>query len=299
MKILGATLNKRRLPNLTWLRSFEAAGRQLSFTAAGAELGLTQSAISLHIKALEADLGCRLFIRHGAVLELTDQGHAYLVNVTRSLSDLEGSTRRMFGAADERVVTVRTSISTAALWLTRLLPEFYAANPEIRVKLLTTIWADGTNQAESDIVLRLGTSDAPPVDHDFAVEEPVALVTAKSGPVEPEELAQLGLIGILGHEADWDQFYNLHGMAGNPVQLTHEFDTTLCAYKLLRLGQGCGLILERMLGADDGLFKPFGTFLTNHVHYVRVRRHDPDVQVFADWILVKLKQPNATSANLN
>jgi len=285
-------VNKRRLPNLIWLRSFEAAGRLISFTAAGSELGLTQSAISLHIKALEADLGCHLFIRHGASLKLTDQGQAYLVNVMRSLNDLEGSTRRMFGSVDERVVTVRTSISTAALWLACLLPDFYAANPGIRVKLLTTIWADGMNQAESDIILRLGTSDAPPAEHDYAVEEPIALVIAKSGKIPPEELGQLGLIGIVGYEADWDQFYNQHGMAGQRVRLTYEFDTALCAYNLLRTGQGCALIIKRMINPSDGLFTPFGTFETNHVHYVRVRRHNPDVQIFGDWLYSKLKRPN-------
>ena len=42
--------------NLNWLRSFEAAARLLSFTGAGLEIGLTQTAVSQHIKALEARL---------------------------------------------------------------------------------------------------------------------------------------------------------------------------------------------------------------------------------------------------
>ena len=49
------------LPPLAWLRAFEASARHLSFTRAAGELGLTQSAISQHIRNLEAYLGRDLF----------------------------------------------------------------------------------------------------------------------------------------------------------------------------------------------------------------------------------------------
>ncbi|MGB7268060.1 MAG: LysR family transcriptional regulator, partial [Albidovulum sp.] len=67
-----------RLPNLIWLRTFEAAARLLNFTEAGDELGLTQTAVSLHIKALEGTLGCRLFDRKPRHLALTAMGQAYV-----------------------------------------------------------------------------------------------------------------------------------------------------------------------------------------------------------------------------
>lgn len=53
-----------RLPNPAWLRSFEAAARHLNFTTATQELGLTQTAVSLHIRSLEADLGQPLLARN-------------------------------------------------------------------------------------------------------------------------------------------------------------------------------------------------------------------------------------------
>ena len=43
----------RRLPPLTSLRAFEAAGRHLSFTKAAVELTVTQAAVSHQVKALE------------------------------------------------------------------------------------------------------------------------------------------------------------------------------------------------------------------------------------------------------
>ena len=62
--------------NLNWLRTFEAAARHLSFTVASHELGLTQTAVSQHIKGLETKLGQNLFIRRAKSLQLTDIGQA-------------------------------------------------------------------------------------------------------------------------------------------------------------------------------------------------------------------------------
>ncbi len=51
------------LPSPIALRAFEAAARHLSFTRAASELNVTQAAISHQIKALETELGVRLFLR--------------------------------------------------------------------------------------------------------------------------------------------------------------------------------------------------------------------------------------------
>ena len=47
----------RRLPPLNSLKSFESAGRLLSFTRAAQELNVTQAAVSHQIKVIEEYLG--------------------------------------------------------------------------------------------------------------------------------------------------------------------------------------------------------------------------------------------------
>ena len=47
----------RDIPSLSALRAFEAVVRQGGFSAAADELGVSQSAISQHVKALEEWLG--------------------------------------------------------------------------------------------------------------------------------------------------------------------------------------------------------------------------------------------------
>src|SRR5260370_1306600 len=60
------------------LRVFQAAADAGSFTHAGETLGLSQSAISRQVGALEADLGAPLFHRHARGLILTEQGEMLL-----------------------------------------------------------------------------------------------------------------------------------------------------------------------------------------------------------------------------
>ena len=52
---------KRPLSSLNLLRTFEVAGRHLSFTLAAEELCITPSAVSQQIRKLEDELGMALF----------------------------------------------------------------------------------------------------------------------------------------------------------------------------------------------------------------------------------------------
>jgi LysR family glycine cleavage system transcriptional activator len=61
--IHGEAAMRRSLPPLNALRSFDAAARHQSFTRAAGELCVTQGAVSHQVKALEAELGVKLFNR--------------------------------------------------------------------------------------------------------------------------------------------------------------------------------------------------------------------------------------------
>jgi LysR family glycine cleavage system transcriptional activator len=64
----------RGLPSLTGLKAFEAAARHESFTRAAEDLFVTQGAVSHQVKALEAELGFKLFNRERQRLVITDAG---------------------------------------------------------------------------------------------------------------------------------------------------------------------------------------------------------------------------------
>jgi DNA-binding transcriptional LysR family regulator len=70
------------------LRAFVTLARTGSFTLAAKELFLSQSAVSHSMKALETDVGCRLFDRVGKKVLLTQAGESLLHHADKILSEM-------------------------------------------------------------------------------------------------------------------------------------------------------------------------------------------------------------------
>jgi LysR family glycine cleavage system transcriptional activator len=90
----------RRLPPLNALKAFEAAARSESLTRAAEELCVTQGAVSQQVKALEATLGIKLFVRERQRLVITEAGREYLA-VLRDALDSDCGGYRAFGTAPD------------------------------------------------------------------------------------------------------------------------------------------------------------------------------------------------------
>ena len=71
------------------LLAFATLARVGSFTQAARELSLTQSAVSHAIKALERDLGCRLFDRIGRTVNITAAGRQLLQHTDVILAEMQ------------------------------------------------------------------------------------------------------------------------------------------------------------------------------------------------------------------
>src|SRR5215467_6587348 len=129
----------RRLPALNALRSFEAAARHESFTRAAEELCVTQGAVSHQVKALEAELGLKLFSREQQRLVITDAGRQYLAVVRDALDRIADGTERLLQRESSGVLTVSTSPDFAAKWLVHRLGRFAEAHPEIDLRVSATM----------------------------------------------------------------------------------------------------------------------------------------------------------------
>ena len=88
----------RRLPSLNAVRAFEAAARHESFTQAAQELCVTQGAVSHQVKALEAELGIKLFNRERQRLVITEAGRQYLAVIRDALDRIALGTERLHNA---------------------------------------------------------------------------------------------------------------------------------------------------------------------------------------------------------
>jgi DNA-binding transcriptional LysR family regulator len=70
------------------LRSFLAIVDSGSFTKAAERVHKTQSAVSMHVRRLEEQLGCALFVKHGRGARLTEEGER-LIEFARRIVQVE------------------------------------------------------------------------------------------------------------------------------------------------------------------------------------------------------------------
>ena len=70
------------------LRSFLAIVDSGSFTKAAERVHKTQSAVSMHIRRLEEQLGCALFVKQGRGARLTEEGEK-LIEFARRIVQVE------------------------------------------------------------------------------------------------------------------------------------------------------------------------------------------------------------------
>src|ERR1700710_371991 len=129
----GSTM-LRRMPSLTGMKGFEAAARHESFTRAAEELFVTQGAVSHQVKALEIELGIKLFNRERQRLVITEAGRDYLTVVRDAFDRISVGTERLLQRQNAGVLTVSTSPDFAAKWLMHRLGHFVEAHPEIDLR---------------------------------------------------------------------------------------------------------------------------------------------------------------------
>jgi len=123
--------------NLNDLEAFFAVAREQSFTRAAAKLGLSQSALSQTIRALEDRLGLRLLTRTTRSVAPTEAGDRLLRSVGPLIDDVHRELAALSELRDRPAGTVRISAdehaATMVLWpaLQRLLPGY----PDITVEI--------------------------------------------------------------------------------------------------------------------------------------------------------------------
>jgi LysR family transcriptional regulator, glycine cleavage system transcriptional activator len=256
------------LPPLTWLRAFEAAARSLSFTHAAMELNLTQAAISKHVKALELYLRQPLFIRHARSLELTKSGAAYLPSVRDALERLAAGTREVFGPRRTGVLTLRCAVAFAVNWLAPRLPAFLDANPDLDLRVISTVWNGPFDSDAFDLDIQYGTG-AWAGFHSFRLtRETITPVCAPNlGLHRLEDLRGQRLLHVLGYQEGWGLWLKAAGAnalnAGQGLQL----DNSLTAFEMARLGAGVALGRSSLVArdlAEGRLVAPFPVALSSN-----------------------------------
>ncbi|MBB5223843.1 DNA-binding transcriptional LysR family regulator [Amaricoccus macauensis] len=119
------------------LRAFLAVADLRHFRRAADRLSLSQSAVSMLVSTLEAEVGQRLFDRHNRMVTLTAAGQEFLPQAQRIVEELEAAVSGMRAKASLRrgSVTVAASIVLAATYLPPVVAAFRARWPAIEVRV--------------------------------------------------------------------------------------------------------------------------------------------------------------------
>ena len=143
------------------LRSFHAAAEAGSLTSAGDRLGISQSAVSRQIAALEETLGVSLFQRHARGLVLTDAGHTLF----RSTMDMAQAAQSANTALRDQQETpqgeliVSAPVAFGSTWLVPRLGNFVKKHPDLHLDLRLEDREYDLLKLEAECAIRLWAAD--------------------------------------------------------------------------------------------------------------------------------------------
>lgn len=175
---------------LEQLRIFVAVAERGHVTRASENLGMTQSAVSAAIRALETHYGTKLFNRVGRGIELTDIGSRFLPEARAVLNcaatarhALEGLSTTTRGA-----ISIAASQTIASYWLPRRLTSFHAAYPHVRLD----VTIGNTRQVEAavadgsaDLGLVEGRTHHASLSRVHVGDDRLVLVVSSAHPLPP------------------------------------------------------------------------------------------------------------------
>jgi LysR family transcriptional regulator, glycine cleavage system transcriptional activator len=290
---------RRSLPPLNALRSFEAAARHQSFTRAADELCVTQGAVSHQVKALEAELGLKLFNRERRGLAITEAGRDYLAVVRDAFDSIALGTDRLLQRLHSGVITVSTSPDFAAKWLVGRLGRFAEAHPETELRVSATMHHVDFAREDVDLAIRHGAGDWAGLDAvNLCFEElsPVcspALLRSRRGIHNPEDVLQFPLLH-LDDRTDWSRWLEAAGASGEGLLHGPILNHASMLIDAAIGGQGVALARTALAAADlinGRLVKPFQIALplknTYWIVCPKATSALPKIAAFRDWLLAE------------
>lgn len=291
-----------RLPPLQWLRSFEAAARHLSFTVAAAEIGITQSAVSQQVKALEQFLGEALFLRRPRALHLTDAGRNYLPTVREAFGVLARGTAVFLGHDPDGVVEIKANTAFSVLWLAPRLHTFIAAHPGVEVNLSTAMWESDFTGGHGSVEVRFGRGEWGSEVGELltrAVLMPVAAPEVARRIAGIDDLRRETLLHIGPLIDDWERWLEAAGAPHLEGRENHRFNTYILTLDLARRGQGVAcahsFLAEDMI-RSGALVPPFETAVpAREGYYLLGPRHGETsraARAFCDWLRAQFIPPS-------
>ena len=237
--------------------------------SAARQLNITHSAVSRHLKELEAWLGTPLLVRKEGrrTLTFSPEGRALGQVALSCFSELESAVSSLRETRRPHSVTVSTTPSFAARWLLPRLASLQARHPGLEVSVVVDQRVHAPADEGADLAIRMGGRPWPgfaclPLMDDalYPVVSP-AYWAAQGRPETPWDLLRLRLLHDRDPNASWAIWKKHHGPTGLDTRTGARFtssDLVLCGAE-----HGLGVALARHRLASDAiesgvLLRPLG-----------------------------------------
>jgi DNA-binding transcriptional LysR family regulator len=287
------------------LRIFHAVADAGSFTHAGHELGLSQSAVSRQISALEQELNVPLFHRHARGLILTEQGEMLYRTAHDVFTKLAAAQARLMDSKDKPTgeLRVTTTVGLGSVWLTPRIAEFIELYPEISVVMLLEDRELDLSMREADVAIRFRRPVQPDLIqrklftvHHHLYASPSYI--RRRG--QPKSLADLDNHCILIFGATTGFFNNINWLEtagkadGNGRRSVLKVNNVYGLRRAVEAGLGVASLPDYIIGKESSLVQiqlPVETpeFDTYFV-YPEELRDSKRVGVFRDFLVSKAKE---------
>ena len=224
-----------------------------SFTQGGRAVGLSQSAISRAIQALEQDVGCRLLDRLGKKVALTQAGEQLLQHAKKTLAEMEAAREslRRLGKWGQGRLRLGASTTACQHILPPVLREFKESFPEHALSIEpsdTRGMVAALLQHRIDLALSLDPGSEPQLEfHELFNDELYFLVGAmhawaRTGRVERAEVTKQNFILYSKSSVTFhlvEEYFRRDEMVLNTVLEVGSMEATK---ELVKLGLGVSVL---------------------------------------------------------
>jgi DNA-binding transcriptional LysR family regulator len=288
------------------IRIFYTVAEAGSFTKAGDDLGLSQSAVSRQISALERELKAPLFHRHARGLILTEQGDL-LFRAARDMRMRLETTKARLVETSERPsgeLKVTATVGLGSMWLAQRIGEFLDLYPEVRVELILSNEELDLAMREADVAIRLRRPAQPDLIqrrlftvhfHVYASNE---YIKRFGEPKTLEELDEHRIISFGGDQPSYllaAHWLSTAGREGREPRTYHCVVNNISALKLaVETGAGISVLPDYTTVGNTNLVQILRDVempsLESYLVYAEEMRSVARVQAFRDFLVSKAQR---------
>ena len=292
---------RRELPPLRALTAFEAAARLGSFRLAAGELGITRSAVSHQVKALEQRLGIQFFRRDARRAELTQAGHIYYPAIRDAFDQIETQTRALKPSVNDNELILQVYVTVALKWLIPRLHDFERRYPDMKIRLSTSYldWDFDEKNVDAGFILARNKSSHHYYRPLFrSLLAPVCAPELLKGPnaiKTPQDLKKHKLLYVYTAEEDWHIWFEAFGIKGVKLSDRLAFDSHILAQEAAVEGRGVAMTVGPFATEElktGRLVQPFPQ-LVPHRHLWQFAcngedRMKPKIKRFEEWLVKQI-----------